>query len=151
MMIMNPHLVSPIVAPLLAIQFAAFGWRINREIPLGDQGRKTWFPLPDVVNILSMLCVVVFAIVFPLANDPFPRLAWVVIGVAYELIAFHPVTMAAHYRLCSKEGRAVYLQKGNKHYRSDQDFPYATGQEIASLLASLVGAIITASFLCHRV
>ena len=148
---MNAHVVSPIVAPLLAIQFAAFGWRINREIPLGDQGRRTWFPLPDFVNILSMLCVVVFAIVLPLANDPFPRVAWIVIGVAYVLLAFHPVTLAAHYRLWSKGGRAVYIQEGNKHCRKDGGFPYATGQEIISLLVSLSSAIITAWFLWQRV
>jgi len=148
---MSTHLVSPIVPPLLAMQLVAFGWRINREIPLGDQGRKTWFPLPDFVNILSMCSVVVFAVILPLANDPPPKAAWVVIGTAYVLLAFHPITMAAHYRLCSKEGRAVYKQKGNKHYRKDEDFPYATGQEIASLLVSLACATIAAWFLWCRV
>jgi hypothetical protein len=132
------------------MQFVAFGWRINREIPLGDQGKRTWFPLPDFVNVLSMLSVVVFSAVLPLANDPFPKLARVVVGVAYTLLAFHPVTMAAHYRLWSKGGRAVYRQKGNKHYRKDEDFPYATGQEILSLLASLGIATIAAWFLWWR-
>src|SRR5262245_11575782 len=51
---------NSLVPSILALQFLAFGWRINREIPVGDAGRKTWFPIPDVINILSMLCGVAF-------------------------------------------------------------------------------------------
>lgn len=137
---MIAHIVSPIVPPLLAMQFVAFGWRINREIAVGDAGRRTWFPLPDIVNILSMLSVVVFAVILPLANDPFPKLTWVVVGIAYLFLVFHPITMAAHYRLWSNEGRAIYTRQG-------KDFPYVTGHEIVSLLVSFVGAVVSGWFL----
>ena len=36
---------NSLVPSILALQFVAFGWRINREIPVGDSGRKTWFPM----------------------------------------------------------------------------------------------------------
>ncbi len=66
---MSADNVIRLVPPLIALQFAAFGWRINREISVGDANRRTWLPLPDVVNIVRMLSVVAFLIVIPL-NPP---------------------------------------------------------------------------------
>jgi hypothetical protein len=43
------------VAVLLALQFTAFGWRITRELQMEDAKRRTWFPLPDYLNVASML------------------------------------------------------------------------------------------------
>jgi hypothetical protein len=62
---MTDETVIRLVPPLLALQFASFGWRINREIAVGDAGRRTWLPLPDYINILSMLAVVSCAILTP--------------------------------------------------------------------------------------
>jgi hypothetical protein len=126
---MSADNVTRLVPPLIALQFAAFGWRINREISVGDANRKTWLPLPDVVNISSMLTVVAFLVIIPLASDAFERISRGVLAAGYLLLAFHPTTMAAHYRLFSK-GRSIYTQRG-------QDYPYATGQEIFMLVLSL--------------
>lgn len=43
--------VNTLVSMIVALQFVAFGWRINREITVGDAGRKTWFPIPDVIML----------------------------------------------------------------------------------------------------
>lgn len=51
---------------ILALQFAAFGWRITREIAVGDQRRKTWLPLFDYLNILSFAAVVFVCVILPL-------------------------------------------------------------------------------------
>jgi hypothetical protein len=123
---MRPEALAPV---LLALEFVAFGWRINREIPLGDQGRRTWLPLADLINIASMLAVVVLCIVRPLAVGEFDRTARAMLAVGYILIAFHPVTTAAHYRLFSRRGRSIYAQVG-------QDYPYVTDQEIVTLSLS---------------
>ena len=53
--IMQPPLQA--IIGVLALQFAAFGWRINREITVGDDQRRTWLPLPDWVNLVSMIAV----------------------------------------------------------------------------------------------
>jgi hypothetical protein len=120
------------VSTLLALQFVAFGWRINREIPLGDQGRRTWFPLPDWINILSFGAVIATCVVMPLLLCSSAKTASMALGVGYTLIAFHPVSEAAHYRLFSKAGRSVYVKtpKG--------DYPWITGQEITSVVISLI-------------
>jgi hypothetical protein len=125
---MNPQALAPV---LLALQFAAFGWRINREISLGDEGRRTWLPLPDLINIAS---VVALCVVRPLASGDFDRFAKVTLAVGYALIAFHPLNAAAHYRLFSRLGRSKYT-------RARQDYPLVTDQEVISLIISISVAI----------
>ncbi len=115
---------------LLALQFAAFGWRINREITLGDQNRRTWLPIPDYINVATLLLVVLACVIFPLATGAFAARQKVVLGMGYVLIAMHPVNVAAHYRLFSKKGRSVYSE-------ASRDYPYITGQEIGSLILTL--------------
>src|SRR5437773_8550760 len=91
---------QPLVSSLIALQFVAFGWRINREITVEDQQRKTWLPLPDFLNIVALVTVVFCCIVLPLACDV-NRFSSAVLSVGYVLIAFHPISEAAHYRLFS--------------------------------------------------
>jgi hypothetical protein len=43
---------------VVALQFAAFGWRIAREISVADENRKTWLPVPDYINLLIMAAIV---------------------------------------------------------------------------------------------
>lgn len=127
---MSSDNVTRLVLPLLALQFAAFGWRINREITVGDANRKTWFPLADILNIVSMLAVVGFLVIVPLTTDAFENVGRAVLAAGYLLLSFHPITMAGHYRLFSKLGRSVYTSQG-------KDYPYATGQELFFFLLSL--------------
>src|SRR6266498_5637498 len=94
---------QPLIAPVLALQFAAFGWRIVREINVGDQERRTWFPIYDWINILALICTTLFCVVVPLATGGLSQVSKTVLAVAYILIAFHPINGAAHYRLFSKE------------------------------------------------
>ena len=46
-----------LVPILIALQFMAFGWRINREIPRWDKAEGSWLPLADVINIFSILAL----------------------------------------------------------------------------------------------
>ena len=135
---MTPDTLYRLAPPLIALQFAAFGWRVNREINLGDSGRATWIPIPDVLNIMSLLATVICLIVVPIATDSYFWLSRVVLGAGYVLIAFHPFTMAAHYRLWSRDGR-------NKYVTAGKDYPYATGEELASSSLSIVLAVLAAA------
>lgn len=140
-----------LVSALLALQFVAFGWRLNREITVGDKGNKTWLPLPDYLNLLSFVSVVFCCVVIPLANGCFVRAPSVTLGrvasttlsVGYILIAFHPISEAAHYRIFSKDGRSKYLSTQNG------DYPWYTGQEIFTLTLSLIFASIAGCFAWH--
>jgi hypothetical protein len=127
---MSTDNMTRLVPPLVALQFAAFGWRINREISVGDGNRKTWLPLPDILNIVSMLSVIVFLVIIPLATDAFERVGRAILAAGYLLLSFHPITMAGHYRLFRKLGRSLYTSRG-------RDYPYATGQELCFFFLSL--------------
>ncbi len=131
--------VNTLVSVVLALQFAVFGWRINREIAVGDAGRRTWFPIPDIINILSMLCVVGFCVVHPLATGQFGPTSRVVLVASSVLIVFHPICMIGHYRLFSTHGRHIYTSRG-------QDFPYCTNLE-ALLIVIAVSAAMAAAWL----
>jgi hypothetical protein len=129
-----------LVSALLALQFVAFGWRINREIAVGDEDRKTWLPLPDYLNVALLLTVVFCCVVTRSVNWPLPRTEAAVLSFGYVMIAFHPVSEAAHYRLFSKSGRSIYLKKPG------DDFPWATGQETLTVALSLIFAAAAAYF-----
>jgi hypothetical protein len=128
-----------LVAPLLAMQIAAFGWRINREIVVGDQERRAWLPLPDVINILSLLIVTGLCVVVPLASSEFNRSAKTALAVGYTLMAFHPISVACHYRLFSRSGRTVYSKAG-------LDYPPITDHEVASVVISLAVALVVGRY-----
>lgn len=134
---MNPF---PLVPALLALQFAVFGWRIAREVSLGDEGRRTWLLLSDFLNLLSMLAVVSLCVVLPLRTGTFSTLSRVALGVGYVLICFTPLIIAGHYRLFSREGRTIYEEAG-------RDYPWLTGQEgfLALLTVAAVAALVIAS------
>jgi len=137
---MTPDTLYRLAPPLIALQFAAFGWRVNREINLGDSGRATWIPIPDVLNIMSLLATVICLIVVPIATDSYFWLSRVVLGAGYVLIAFHPFTMAAHYRLWSRDGR-------NKYVTAGKDYPYATGEELVSSSLSIILAVLASTYI----
>ncbi len=137
---MTPDTLYRLASPLIALQFAAFGWRVNREINLGDAGRATWIPIPDVLNIISLFATVICLIVLPIATDTYLWLSRMVLGAGYVFIAFHPITMAAHYRLWSRDGRSKYVTDG-------KDYPYATREELVTSSLSVALAILAAALI----
>jgi hypothetical protein len=137
---MAPDTLYRLAPPLIALQFAAFGWRVNREINLGDGGRATWIAIPDVLNIMSLLATVICLIVVPIATDSYFWLSRMILGAGYVLIAFHPFTVAAHCRLWSREGKSRYVT-------DRKDYPYATGEELVSSSLSVVLAVLAAAYI----
>lgn len=137
---MTPDALYRLAPTLIALQFAAFGWRVNREINLGDTGRATWIPIPDVLNIVSLFATVICLIVLPIATAEYLWLSRIVLGIGYVFIAFHPLTMAAHYRLWSRNGRSKYVADG-------KDYPYATSEELVSSSLSFVLAFLAAAYI----
>jgi len=135
-----------LVTALVALQFVAFGWRLNREITVGDDLRRTWLPLPDCLNLLGLLAVVLFCVVMPMTGGAHPRLAYTTLSVGYTLIAFHPFGEAAHYRLFSKAGRSVYLNHLNG---TSGDYPWITDQEVISVILSVILASVVGCYTWH--
>jgi hypothetical protein len=129
--------LPPYVTALIALQFVAFGWRINREITVGDQKRKTWLPLPDYINLFCLLSVTLICIVMPLAASSWPEAERTALTAGYVLIAFHPISEAAHYRLLFRSGgRSIYTG----------DYPWVTVQEWFCIALSVIAAAVAGWF-----
>src|SRR5258706_176974 len=126
--------LTALTGMLLALEFAAFGWRVNREIQVGDAKRRTWFPLPDIVNIVALLALTGLCVVLPLAEGQYLPASRKMLAAAATLIACHPLTMAAHYGLFRQD----------RPRGKDGDFQYAPTEEIVSLMVSLALAVAAA-------
>jgi hypothetical protein len=137
---MTPDTLYRLAPFLIALQFAAFGWRVNRELSCGDADRGTFVLIPDVLNIMSLFAAVTCLIVLPIAIDTYFWLSRMVLAGGYVLIAFHPFTVAAHYRLWSREGI-------RRHVRDGQDYPYATTEELISSSLSVVLSVSAAAYI----
>jgi len=137
---MTPDTLYRLAPPLIALQFAAFGWRVNREINLAAAERQTYIPIPDCLNIVSLFATVICLIVIPITTDAYLWLSRMVLAIGYVLIAFHPFTTAAHDRLWSRGGRSKYVAAG-------KDYPYATGEELVLSSLSVVVAILAALYI----
>jgi hypothetical protein len=137
---MTPETLYSLAPPLIALQFAAFGWRVNRELNLGHAERRAFVLIPDALNIMSMFAAVTCLIVLPVATGVYLWLSRMVLAGGYVLIAFHPLTTAAHYRLWSREGI-------RNHLRDGKDYPYATTEELVSLFLSVVLSVAAAAYI----
>ena len=122
------------VVILLALEFAAFGWRINREINLDEEGRLTWFPIADIFNIISILAIVFVCILLLMFFQIPSRYEKIVIGTSFIFLVMYPINTANHYRIFSNEGRNKYLEEG-------EDYPWITDHEIISFLTTLILAM----------
>jgi hypothetical protein len=123
--------LNTLISFTLAAQFALFQLRIKREIDVGDAGRGTWFPLPDFINIASMLIVMACCVIWPLTHGKYDKLSIVVFTVAAVLLAFHPICMIGHYQLFSERRLVPIKGKPGVHT------PYCTRSE-----AFLIGLAI---------
>ena len=135
---MTPDTLYRLAPPLIVLQFAAMGWRVNRELNLGHAERGTFVLIPDVLNVISLFATVICLIVLPIATDTYLWLSRMVLVGGYVLIAFHPLTTAAHYRLWSREGIRQQVRDG-------KDYPYATSEELVSSFLSVVLSVAAAA------
>jgi len=137
---MTAETVYRLAPPLIALQFLAFGWSVNREINIDDADRQPVIPLPDVINIMSLFATVGSLIVLPIATESYFWFSRTVLGGAYVLITFHPVTIAAHYSLWRRKGK-------NQKATDGSSSPYTNREELSTLLLSVLIAILVASYL----
>jgi hypothetical protein len=131
---------------VLTLQFAVFGWRIVREIHVGDEGHRVWFPVSDWINLLSMILVLGSCVVWPLLRTVppgetgsylFPLPARGIFAAASVLLVFHPISMVFHYGLLSKKGRPREYRNGG------QDYAYCPWPEFVVVVLALALAALS--------
>jgi hypothetical protein len=66
---MTPDTLYRIAQPLIAMQFTALGWRVNRGLNLSHAERANFVLIPDALNVMSLFAAVVCLIVLPVAAD----------------------------------------------------------------------------------
>ena len=145
----DPDLLA-LTGILMALQFGAFGWRIVREIEMGDRGQIAWFPISDWVNVVSMFFVIIFAVILPLAHVDALPCTKAFLAAGFVLIGFHPLSMAAHYGIFSRYGRQIDVIDTSKlskmaPWEIDTELPYETGSY--KYCQVLEGRLIGISFL----
>nr|VFJ47431.1 MAG: hypothetical protein BECKDK2373C_GA0170839_101829 [Candidatus Kentron sp. DK] len=139
--------IPGLVSLLIGLQFASFGWRIHREITVGDLGEKTWFPILDKLNLASMFITFLACILLPLVTGEFGQISRAVLGSALLLLILHPVNMLGHYELLTESGRLKYSRKiGEKKGIAFEELIYFPRQEAISVGISLLLAVTVGYF-----
>ena len=138
--------LNNLVVATISIQFVFFGWRVLREIAVGDKGPKeggpwrTWLPWPDRVNLVSLCLVTIWCIVAPIISGHFTAASRAVLVNAVVLWMCHPFSVACHYELF-RGGRYVVYGGG------PEKWPLVTNSErkmvIASVLLSVGAGLLT--------
>ena len=135
----SDEVLATLVTTALALQFTAFGWRILREIQLGDESRRTWLLVTDYLIVVSMVATVLVCIVLPFSGKKDDALIALTLSLAYIVIGMFPINTAAHYRVFSRYGRSKYMQQG-------RDVPYITDQEWVTLALTFAALAATLYF-----
>ena len=135
---MTPETLYRLAPPLIALQFLALGWKVNREINLPHTDRQTVIPLPDVINIMSLFATVGCLVVLPMVTESYYWLSRIVLGSGYVLIAFYPFTVAAHYGLWTRE-------VPSRKTRDGKNSPYVNREELLTSILSVLIAGVAAT------
>ncbi|WP_058185847.1 hypothetical protein [Terracidiphilus gabretensis] len=136
---MTPDTLYKFGPPLIALQIAALGWRINREMSLGYAERAIFLLVPDVLNVMSLFASVICLIVLPVVTETYFWLSRMILTSGYMLIAFYPLATAAHYRLWSRRRTRIHPEDGCA-------YPYVTGEELVAVCLSVISAVSSAAY-----
>lgn len=115
---------------LIGFQLTIFTFRMTRELSLDRQ--KRWFPLPDFINLFSVLISVCFLFLYPLKNiDTFDiKLCQKLFGFSILLFVVYPFALIGHYDLFAKASKRITDQK------------YVTRQEIVVMIIGGIMSIL---------
>jgi hypothetical protein len=93
---------------VFGLQASAFGWRIKREIAVGEKGLLTWFPVAAYLNVVGMAIILLCVFALPIlgvVDQAFVRRAF---GLVIILFIGYWIALAGHYEV---------LRPGSRSYR----------------------------------
>jgi hypothetical protein len=87
---------------LIGFQLTFFTFRLTRELTFKPKDR--WFPIPDFINLLSVLITVLFIFIYPLKNiETFDiDVCQKMFGFSVLLFVLYPFALIGHYKLFTK-------------------------------------------------
>jgi hypothetical protein len=135
--------LNNLVVATINLQFVFFGWRLVREIAVGDKNEKgtswrTWLPWPDRINLVSLFLVTAACVITPIIMGRFTAASRAILVGAVILWMLHPLSVACHYELLRGGRRKVYNGGPEK-------WPLATPTEAGVLTVSVLVAVVVAS------
>ena len=119
-----------LTAPLILLQVLALGWTVDRQIRAPVAQRQSVIALTDVLNIFSLFAVVAFVILMPLISGSHLLLARAVLGGAYVLLCFYPLTVGSQHRLWRRDTEGA----------GSSSLAYAHREELALAVISVLVA-----------
>jgi hypothetical protein len=136
------------VMSLVTLQFAVFGWRVQREIALLEQRRKVWLLIEDYGNLATLFLVLTFCIIYPLSlresGGSLPRISRGVFVAGGVVLLTYPICLAAHYGL-------LIGQTGRPKQRlpdGSEDWAYLGVLEGILVFASWTAAFLAGVVVC---
>lgn len=113
---------------LIGFQLTIFTFRISRELTFKKKHRR--LPIPDIINLLSILITVFFLILYPLKYPETydKNICQKLLGFSFILFVIYPFALIGHYDLFVK----------NKNEFSN----YATKQEKIVLFLGTIISIL---------
>lgn len=112
---------------LIALQTAAFTWRVSREITIADRNDINWLPPADIMNLISMLVTFIGVFALPISGIENPNIPRLALGLSIILFAGYPFALAGHYDLYTKGRRKP---------------AYVTQQEKLAILVTIIAAFM---------
>jgi hypothetical protein len=93
---------------LVGFQVTAFTLRINREISVGSSGDRTWLPVADSLNLLSLSTTLIGVFTLPMLDVVGLRTSAKLFGLAVLLLVGYAFALAGHYEMYNpRTGRSM--------------------------------------------
>lgn len=99
-------LSTGILSVLIGIQFAAFTWRIEREVSVAEKGDINWLPPADILNLISIVLGGLGIFFIPLLGIENPVTQKIILGTYLILFLAYPFALAGHYDLYTRGTRS---------------------------------------------
>ncbi|HUW14430.1 MAG TPA: hypothetical protein VM537_32200 [Anaerolineae bacterium] len=91
---------------VIAIQMAAFAWRVSREVAVADRGDVTWLPPADIMNLVAIVVAFLGVFVLPVLGIGSSTVAALALGLSIVLFVGYPFAIAGHYDLFERGPRS---------------------------------------------
>jgi hypothetical protein len=114
---------------ILGFQISWFSWRVTRETKMRSEGASTWFPIADIINLLSMMLIAIGVFILPILGLIGLNIVKRIFVLAILLVVGYPFAMAGHYELFT-------LREARKH----PDF-FPSQEKLAVIIISILAII----------
>lgn len=93
---------------LLGFQVTAFAWRVAHEAQVADEGKLSWIPPADYLNLLAMVVTALSVFVLPAVGTIAVESVARLLGFGALIFVGHSFALAGHYELFNPRTKRSY-------------------------------------------